>query len=275
MNLFANIFTDAIWPPIFLLVAALVPLLLFAWLIHLFEALMERRLASRFGWNSVMLTGWLGTPVHELSHALMCVLFRHEIVEMKLFEPDRENRRLGYVIHSYQRGNWYQEIGNFFIGIAPLIGGTCLLLVLLMAFFPDVGRTALFSTSADLPLWPQVGSALQGLFSGLLNVNNLASVRLWLFLYIVTCVGCHMAPSMDDYRGALKGGIMLLILLAVASVVIALVSPDATTLVSIAKPVLVPVITVMIAVIVLCAISTCLVYLATEITDWIRNRSRR
>ncbi len=270
--LIANIFSSGIWPPIYLLIAVLGPLVLFAWLIHTFEYLMERRLSSRFGWNSVMATGWLGTPVHELSHALMCVLFQHEIVEIKLFEPDKENRRLGYVLHSYQRGNWYQEIGNFFIGIAPLIGGTCVLLLLLMIFFPDVGRLALFSTSPDLPLWQQVWNSLQQLFSGILNVQNLATIRLWLFLYLVTCVACHMAPSMDDYQGALRGGILLFVLLALASFVIAIFSPDTTTLVSLATPLLVPVITVMITAIILCAVACCLVYLTTEIVDWWRGK---
>ena len=116
-----------------------------------------------------------------------------------------ENGRLGYVTHTYTRGNFYQEIGTFFIGIAPLMGGTTVLLVLLMIFFPDIGKATLFPASTDLSIWAQVGVSLQELFRGLFSSGNLFSFRLWLFLYLVICVGSHMAPSMSDYEGGPKG----------------------------------------------------------------------
>lgn len=270
MYLLANALATGLIPAIQLLLIALAPLVFFTWVIHLFERLMLGRLASRFGWNSVLVTGWLGTPIHELSHALMCAVFQHDIVEMELFKPDRKNGRLGYVSHTYQRGNWYQEIGNFFIGVAPLLGGTTVLLALLMIFFPDVARAALLSASPELPLWQQVGSSLTGLFKGLFDPANLIGIRLWLFLYLVICVGSHMAPSMSDYQGATKGGFMLLVLLIISSLAVAFLGPETSTMLTIAKPVVVPVITVMIAVIALCGLATVVVYLLTEIVDQFR-----
>lgn len=267
----ANILNTGIWPAIQLLLLALAPLIFFTWIIHIFERMMQQRLARRFGWNSVIVTGWLGTPIHELSHAIMCAIFRHEIVEMELFKPDKKNGRLGYVTHTYQRGNWYQEIGTFFIGIAPLLGGTAVLLILLMIFFPDVGKSALFTASSESPLWQQVGESLQGLFSGLFHPDHLVSLRLWLFLYLVICVGSHMAPSMSDYEGGLKGGVMLLLVLIAASLIVGLVGPQTSTLLSVAKPVVVPVITVMISVIALCGLATVVVYLLTEIVNRVAN----
>jgi ABC-type multidrug transport system fused ATPase/permease subunit len=268
----ANLLTSGIWPVVWLLLAALVPLLLFVWIIHVFEKLMQQRLASRFGWNAVMFTGWLGTPIHELSHALMCVLFRHDIVELELFKPDRRNGRLGYVTHTYTRGNRYQELGTFFIGIAPLLGGTAAFLILLMVFFQDVGREALFSVSADQPLWSQISQSLQRLVFGLFEPRNLASWRLWLFLYLIICVGSHMAPSWSDYEGGMKGGLLILLLMLLASLLIAWIGPDTSTILSFARPLLVPVITAMIVVVVLVAIATAVVFLLTAIVDRVRGR---
>lgn len=231
---------------------------------------MGHRLARRFGWNSVLVTGWLGTPIHELSHAIMCAIFQHDIVEMELFKPDKKSGRLGYVVHTWQKGNRFQEIGSFFIGIAPLLGGTAVLLLLLIVFFPVIGKEALFSINPELPLWEQIGNSLQKLFAGLFQASNLASIRLWLFLYLVICVGCHMAPSKSDYEGATKGGLMLLILLIAGSVLVALLGPEAATMLSLAKPFAVPCISVMIAVVILCSIATATVFLLTEATDWFR-----
>ena len=51
------------------------PFIAFAVVIHFLERMIQKRLAERFGWSSVMWTGWLGTPIHELSHAAMCKIF--------------------------------------------------------------------------------------------------------------------------------------------------------------------------------------------------------
>ncbi len=84
----------------------------------------------------------------------MCVLFRHRIDDFALFEPDRESGRLGYVKHSFRRGNWFEEIGNLFIGIAPLIGGSIALAALLWLFYPNAAATAVEAAQAsgDSPL---------------------------------------------------------------------------------------------------------------------------
>lgn len=268
----SNTLGQAFW----LLAIVAGPLVLFTWLIHFLEDLTQRRLASRFGWKSVLWTGWLGTPVHELSHALMCVVFRHQIVDMALFKPDPVNRRLGYVVHSYERGNWYQEIGNFFIGVAPLLGGTTVLLGLLMLFYPETGQQSLFQTDPQLSFWTQVSHAVSGLFSGLFQARNLFSVKLWLFLYLVICVGSHMGPSAEDYRAALWGGVLMALVLVAISLLVALVVPDSSELMPAILAFLVPVMTVLISVLLLCGLASAMVFLVTELYDtWRRGRLSR
>jgi hypothetical protein len=262
-----SLIRDAAW----LLTIIVVPAGLFAWLVHLMEWLMQRRLSSRFGWNSVLWTGWLGTPVHELSHALLCVVFRHEIVDMALFKPDKSNRRLGYVVHAWQQGNLIQDIGSFFIGIAPLIGGTLVLFGLLLLFFPHEGQTALFVHQPESPFATQVTTAVSGLIRGLFQPQNLLSFRLWLFLYLVICVGSHMAPSGDDYRGALKGGVITGLLLAVVCLIAA--ATGIWNLQNLGSRIMVPVVAILLTVVLLCALATAVIWLITGIVDRVRRRA--
>ncbi len=200
----------------------LLPLAVFAVAVHYLEHFIQSRLATRFGWRSVLVTGWLGTPIHELSHAAMCLLFRHRIDEIQLFDPDVKEGRLGFVRHSYRRGNLFEEAGNVFIGTAPLIGGSIVLLGLTLLFYQSA-MTAIFSavqaTSAD----PDAGAAVKAVLGSLaaqFSVSSLSQPRFWIFAYLITCVGAHMAPSHSDYHGAMRGAILVGSLLFAATVVI-------------------------------------------------------
>jgi hypothetical protein len=192
--------------------------------LHYLEVVIQGRLARRWGWNSVMFTGWAGTPVHELSHAALCPLFFHTINKVALFEPDQAAGRLGYVNHSYCPDGWkgkYAEMGNFFIGTAPLMGGTAVLLLLLWIFYPASARTALQSdglagligdgrfVDAGIHIFKLSFRVLEGI----VRVDQLGRIQFWAFLYLTLCVGSHMAPSASDYRGARGGAIVLLLAL--------------------------------------------------------------
>ena len=197
--------------------ALLGALALLATVLHVVERRLSTRLAHRFGWRSVLVTGWLGVPIHECSHLVMCLLFRHRIVAVKLFDPDPATGTLGYVQHAYSRRNLFQIAGNFFIGIAPLLGGSAFLLAALAVLLPDA-RPAW--TSAPLPehfadqLGVLAGQAWQTT-TALLSPEHRAGWRLWVFLILTLCVGTHLSPSRPDLSGALPGfGLVLLGLLA-------------------------------------------------------------
>ena len=85
----------------------------------LLELTTSRFLANtgRGGRTFFIVTGFLGTPVHELSHAAMCLLFGHRIKRIRLFAPDAKSGTMGYVEHSYNPRSVYQQIGNFSIGL--------------------------------------------------------------------------------------------------------------------------------------------------------------
>lgn len=282
-----------------LLLILLAPFVAFALIIHWLERVSQRRLAERFGWRSVLWTGWLGTPIHELSHALMCRVFQHRVDEIALFEPDEESGRLGYVRHSFQAGNWYHELGNFFIGIAPLLGGSIVLAILLWMFYPEAAQTAIESaqtgaTSASsasgdlmkeielledsLEIGGGVGSVssqtdsiqqmvnvVTSMCGKILEFQNLATVRFWVFIYLVLCVGSHMAPSWSDYHGATRGVFIFGGIVFAGVFLLALAGTDSTKMVDGMITTMGPLFAVLGLAVLLVGISTAIVYLFTAL----------
>ncbi|WP_254171561.1 ACT domain-containing protein [Clostridioides difficile] len=100
--------------------------IVFGLIFSITENLNNKFIFSSFGKTGIIVTGAIGTFVHELSHLIMCLIFMHKINSVKFFRPieSKNDGILGYVSHSYKKDNLYQSIGNFFIGIAPIIGGT-------------------------------------------------------------------------------------------------------------------------------------------------------
>ena len=189
------------------------PLVVFTLVIHWLDRVIQSRLSQRFGWKSVLWTGWLGTPIHELSHAAMCLLFGHKIVEIELFAPDKESGRLGYVRHSSNRNDFVEQLGNVFIGLAPLMGGSLVLMLLLWMFYPEAAKLALAaSKEAEGGTLGRTMDIAWTICTNVVSFENLRSGRFWGFLYLVLCVGSHMAPSPSDYRGAMRGAIYLAVI---------------------------------------------------------------
>ena len=281
-----------------LLLMLAVPMIGFAWLIHRIERLTQRRLAERFGWRSNLWTGWLGTPIHELSHAAMCVVFRHHIDEIALFDPDEQAGRLGYVRHSFRHGNTFEELGNLFIGIAPLIGGLLALWGLLWMFYPDAAwqavkpstphvsvRGALDNiSSVDNIGAHRVDGALDsgtvtrqsaGPFDRLLSTTlelcrnvflpaHLLTGRFWGFLYLALCVGSHMAPSRSDYAGARRGVTIFLMAAVVAAALSSILIRNQPQTVTWLAHLLIPPIALMLLSVILTAIASVAVHVVTS-----------
>ncbi len=204
-------------------------LLLVGWL-HLLDDLMNRRLMRRLGWTGLMLTGWLGTPIHEGSHVLACWLFGHRVDRVAWFRPDPVTGGLGYVQHSYDRRNAFQEIGNLFIAVAPLLGAGVATLLLMKLLFPEVeirwGVASVESVSATW--WTTLAANVAGATTVVGDIARQIAAparwgewRFWLFLYLATCLASHAAPSRTDYAAAIRGilwsGVLLFVGLTLAS----------------------------------------------------------
>ena len=204
----------------------LLPIIILALIIHLEARFTESR-AIQFmgrGWY-LGLFGWLGTVIHELGHAVFCVLFRHQIRDIKLFKPDPETGTLGYVKHAYKKNSLYQQAGNFFIGIGPILFGLAVLgavIYFLLGINPfNLGGN--WSNASAAPVsWSTLSLLLQnlwhsasGLLAGIFSWQAFNGWRVYVFLYLVLAVGSSLALSLSDIKSSLKGFILILILLVV------------------------------------------------------------
>ena len=188
-------------------------------------------ITGKAGPKILLATGIIGTPIHELSHALMCIIFLHRINEIRLFAPDSSTGRLGYVDHSYNKRNLYQQIGNFFIGVAPILFGTSLIVLLMYLLVPSafftVSRSALgLPVGASLPIGEFLGFFFSSLWSVLCTLGD---IKGWIFLILAILIASHMELSGADIKGGLFGLFLILVIYIPISVIIGLVSPTGFT----------------------------------------------
>ena len=252
-----------------LLLAA--PLIVLTILLHAFERIVQGGLIRKFGWSGVLWTAWIGTPIHELSHALMALLWGRRVLEVKLFQPDPKEGRLGYVRYTYRKNFLFDQIGNFFISTAPLVGGSLVLYGLLWLFFPSAAWEAFHSESIAAAMMKEgFGDVAQEFWLLSLRVlrevvtsESLRSWRLYLFIYLILCVGSHMAPSPVDYQGAKRGGWIIGGLLVVGllsfNIIHLFAGGESGWLMNLLTPVMAPLLVLLAIGVLLCGLSSLLV----------------
>lgn len=186
------------------------------------------RVLGRVGNKILLATGIVGTPIHELSHALMCLIFGHKIKQIKLYQPNSTDGTLGFVSHSYNKKNIYHQIGNLFIGIAPIICGSGFLFLLMLILTPDI--------SADM--WGSLDGVADGglgsyfefialFFESLFDASNFEDVRWWVFIVLAIMISSHMELSGSDVKSGLVGFSFIAVILLLIDVLLFFLAPDA------------------------------------------------
>jgi len=149
----------------------------------------------------------VGTPIHELSHAIVAIMFGHKIEKVSLINFSQDGR-LGYVIHRWNKRSLYQNIGLFFIAVAPLFSAILIL---------NVGgnwlgiSTHYYPYQSDAATWPSV--FYRNLVQFVENVIVYRQDLAWIVLGSIICF--HCIPSRSDFNNALKGSLVVFTLLVV------------------------------------------------------------
>ncbi|MHC1705568.1 MAG: hypothetical protein AB9846_16830 [Tenuifilaceae bacterium] len=206
-------------------------LFIFGFILYFFARLTRITYVKTTGKTlDIIVTGWIGTPVHELGHIIFCLIFRHKILEVSLYNPNPNDNTLGYVNHSYDAKSIYHRIGNFFIGIGPIIFGTLVLYILLYFLVPNAKDVlvSIKSQSAILlsnihgewsgftSIWDTTTSTIKVLF----EKSNFSSYKFWIFLYLSICISSHMELSPPDIKGAISGLLLIILLFLVINFII-------------------------------------------------------
>lgn len=197
------------------------PLLVLFLVLHLLSR-WNSRLSLRFWGENFYLYGfgWFGCSIHELSHAFFALIFGHKISQVTLFQPNGDGSSLGHVTHSYNKKSIYQKIGNFFIGISPLLSGAVVLyLGTWLLYDLKVTQYSLFRIKPEnfynLTILMQSMSVIWRDLNGFLSALFLGSNSSWwktaLLIYILYSVGSGMTLSKSDLKSALGGFLWLII----------------------------------------------------------------
>lgn len=176
--------------------------------------LIQRSLGEKF----IIFTGFIGTVVHEVSHLIMALIFNHKIVKIELFRPRKykEDGILGFVRSTYNPNSIYQQVGNFFIGIAPMIFGTLTIWLLFIIFSNNI--YTMFLNYMDIGLYTNYlqSSNYSGFFNLLVHdvflllktiffFDYIFNVNHLIMLFLIYSISTHMTLSLADLKGSFKG----------------------------------------------------------------------
>lgn len=179
------------------------------------------------GWKGILWTAWIGTPIHEIGHVFFSKLFRHKIEEIYIFRPNEATGNLGHVNHTYNKRSLYQRIGNFFIGAAPMIWSSVILVILLYFLVPN-GKDIFAPLTNEPTSLFTILSSLGKTFTNLFTLENIKAWNFWVFLYVSFCVASHMAPSSEDLKGMWGGFFWLVLVIIIVNAMTLLFKLDIT-----------------------------------------------
>ena len=193
----------------------------------------DRLIVKLCGTTGYLAATAISTVIHEVSHAVLCVLFNHRIERMALFSFDPATGRCGYVIHQWDTKSLYQKAGNFFIGIAPVIAGIPLLFIWGAAcgIHSDIrwGSRVVLSHALHRAAPDVIRYVFAPLVNGFVSVftgDNIRNPYFYLYLPAAFLVSRGMAPSLQDMKGCMTGVTAVIFFVFIINGIMAFVGRD-------------------------------------------------
>lgn len=180
-----------------------------------------------------------GSVIHELSHWVLALLFGFKIRKLVLFQCKPGDPYGGYVAPS-RPGNIIQQIGTFFMGIAPIVLGALAIYGLSYVLVGPglfAGASSFTVEMGDSPnLIVVLGRVVESIilttlrvFRGLLTLQGGPAWKVWLFLYLAFSLSSAMNLSLPDLGYAFYGFRYVVVLLLLLNIVLMLSGADTLT----------------------------------------------
>ncbi|MDQ0200659.1 hypothetical protein J2S10_003848 [Neobacillus ginsengisoli] len=190
-----------------------------------FEKHSNKYLVRAFGPQGVLLTAWIGTPIHEIGHLLQCFIWGHRVSRVKLLQLNSHDGVLGYVEHHYNPNSIYHQVGNFFIGLGPIFSGIGSLILGMYLFVPQSYETFkaeihqhVSLEKLDINVLKTIGGAVIAITKSLFTLHNLINPFFWIFLVLAISISSHIALSKADIQSSARGLWMIFCLLVLFNI---------------------------------------------------------
>lgn len=218
----------------------LAPLLILGLIMHVISQQIEKQTVGIIGMHGYLyLFGWIGTAVHELGHLIFALLFGHHVSNVKLFSFNASNPEMGYVKHSFNKKNIYQNLGNFFIGIGPiLLGGSALFII--GYFLIDLNVNSLTNNNLKFinsSITESIKNVFFSLYDTLMNLiksitqnNETVWWKYLLFFYLLFAIGSSISLSQSDIKGSFSGLLLFVALILLFNLTTLWMGDFATTI---------------------------------------------
>jgi len=176
-----------------------------AFLLHFVSSWFQNTLYHLLGERPwYILFGKLSTIIHEFGHAIFCFIFGQKV---KYIDISRDNAHVGREI---KPGNVFQFIGEFFVGIGPILLSIGIIYLIAFLFFKDtilLHFTNLETSYLDFDSFESFKRFLRILnttfFAVMYNfftAENLMNWKFYIFLYALIIAGDSMALSKSDMK---------------------------------------------------------------------------
>ncbi|MDP4084756.1 MAG: hypothetical protein Q8934_09100 [Bacillota bacterium] len=182
-------------------------------------------LVRAFGPRGVLLTAWIGTPIHEIGHLIQCFIWGHRVTRVKLLQLNNPYGELGFVEHQYNVNSVYQRIGNFFIGLGPIFSGIGTLILGMYLFLPqsyatfknEIHQHVSFE-KLDIHVLKTIGMSVIVIAKSLFTLDNLINPSFWIFLVVAISISSHIALSKADIQSSANGLSMIFSMLVLFNI---------------------------------------------------------